>query len=95
MTQIRVATGGIPVLSLSEGVLSLSEGWPESECKMLGAVLDLTPIHTLHSAAQLTHKDVRSGKSETILCKVEIETWLGHTKEKLQSDKLPREEDNT
>ena len=81
MTQIRVATGGIPVLSLSEGVLSLSEGWPESECKMFGAVLDLTPIHTLHLAANLTHKDVKSGKSETIFYKVKMKTWITQSKE--------------
>ena len=51
------------VLSLSSvrlrsellAVLSLSDGWPESECKMPGAVLDLTPILSLHSAANLTH----------------------------------------
>ena len=62
---------------------------------MLWALLPLTPVHTLHSAAKLTHKDVKSGKSETILYKVEMETWRGDTKEKLQSDKLPSEDDNT
>ena len=39
-----------------KAVLSLYEAWPESDCKMLLAVLAVTPILTLHSAAaKLTH----------------------------------------
>ena len=41
-------------------MLSLSEGRPGSESKMLGAVLAVTPILTLHlhaSAAKLTHTE--------------------------------------
>ena len=60
----------------------------------LGASAADTNPHSA-SAAKLTHKDVKSGKSETILYKVEMETWMGDTKEKLQSGKLPSEDDNT
>ena len=74
---------------------SLSEGRPGSERKMLGAVLVLTPILTLHlhsAAAKLTHTSK--------LWKVEKVKWSSaklrwrHTKERLQSDKLPREDYN-